>query len=164
MRPPPSPAKTSLLMGVFSLVITFSFRTYISVPSFDYDFLRNPFHFGPGQIDRQEPVLQIGSFDFDSLRQNKGLLKLAGGNAPVQVFPGRLFLLPAADDEFVLLHGHVQLIEREARYGERDSQGFGPGGRLCKPLDVVGGISVPGRLGEAVKGALDFLETQEERA
>jgi hypothetical protein len=59
----------------------------MSVPSFDYDFLRNPFHLRSRQIDRQQPVFQIGAPDLDPFRQNEGLLKLAGSNAAMQVLP-----------------------------------------------------------------------------
>src|ERR1700739_5112996 len=76
----------------------------------DSDCLNDLLRLGPGQIDRQQPVLQIRTQHMHPLRQHEGALEVARGDAAMDVLPGLFFLLAAADDELVFLNGHIAVV------------------------------------------------------
>ena len=45
----------------------------------------------PGKIDRQKPVLEVGTEHLDALGEHEGLLELPRGNAAMQIGARRLF-------------------------------------------------------------------------
>ena len=72
-------------------------------------------------------------------------------------------LLPSADHQLAFLDADIELIARETGYSERDAQPLRVLPVARQPLDIVGRVAV-GPLGHAIEHALDFIETQEERA
>src|SRR5215475_1533050 len=128
----------------------------------DSDCLNDLLRFGPGKIDRQQPVLQIRAQHLHPLRQHEGALEVARGDAAMDVLPGLVVLLATPDHELVFLNGYIELIAGEARYRQRDSQPLGLAVRTVTPLDVVGRVTV-GAFDHAIEHALDFVEAQKER-
>lgn len=128
----------------------------------DSDCLNDPLRFRPGQIDRQQPVLQIRTQHQHPLRQHEGALEVARGDAAMDVLPGLVVLLAPADDELVFLNGYIELIAGEAGDRQRDAQALGLAVRTVAPLDVVGRIAV-GTFDDAIEHTLDFVEAQQER-
>src|SRR5947208_5939648 len=128
----------------------------------DSNCLNDPFRLRPGQIDRQQPVFQIRAVHLHPLRQHKGALEVARGDAAMDVLPGLVVLLPAADDELVFLNGYIELIAGEPRHRQRDPKPFGLAVGTVAALDVVGRVAV-GTLDDAVERTLDFVESQQER-
>src|SRR5215471_19093268 len=61
----------------------------------DSDCLNDPLRFRPGQIDRQQPVLQIRAQHLHPFRQHESALEVSRGDAAVDVLPGFVFLLAA---------------------------------------------------------------------
>src|SRR5258705_13615494 len=59
----------------------------------DSNCLNDPFRLRPGKVDRQQPVLQIRAQHMHPLRQHKGALKVACGDAAMDVLPGLVVLL-----------------------------------------------------------------------
>src|SRR3990167_8672819 len=139
-------------------------RNSASTLPVDLDPPGNPLGERPGKIDRQEPVLQRCPENLDAFGKNEGLLELAGSDAAVKVGPRRLVLLPAADDEFVLLDADVEFVFGEAGDGKRDAKDFAVVTVLRQALDILLRITVPGRLGEPVERPLDLLEAEQKRA
>src|SRR6188474_2703380 len=123
----------------------------------DSDCLNDPFRLGPGQVDRQQPVFQVRAQHLHPLRQHEGALEVARGDAAMDVLPGLVVLLAAADHELVFLNGYIELIAGKAGDCERDSQPFGSTIAAVAALDVVGRITV-GTLDDAIEHTLDFVE------
>jgi len=96
-----------------------------------------------------------------AFRQHEGALELARRDAAVEIVAGLVVLLPAADDQLVLLDSHVELIAGETRNRQRDPQTFRLAVLACDPLDVVGRIAVGG-LGDAVERTLDLVKSEQE--
>ena len=115
------------------------------------------------QIDRQQPVLQVGAQHLHAVRQHEHALELARGDAAVEILPALVVLLTAADDQLAFLDRNVELIAGETGDGQRDAQPFGVCRVARQPLDVVGRIAV-GCLGDAVEQTLDLVEAQQEWA
>src|SRR5262245_17393344 len=86
------------------------------------DSLNCPFRLRPGQIDRQQPILQVRAQHLHAFRQHEGALELARGDAAVEILAGLVVVLSAADDELVFLDGHIELIAGETRDRQRDPQ------------------------------------------
>jgi hypothetical protein len=82
-------------------------------------------------------------------------------DAAVEVLPGLVVLLPAANDQLALLDGDVELVAVEARDRQRDAQPFRLAVLAGNPLDVVGRIPVRG-LGDPIERTLDLVEAEEE--
>src|SRR5271163_4844796 len=76
----------------------------------DSDCLNDPFRFRPGQIDRQQPAFQVRAQYVHPLRQHKSALEVACGDAAMDVLPGLVVLLAAADDELIFLSSHIELV------------------------------------------------------
>ena len=95
-----------------------------------------------------------------AIGEHEGTLELARRDAAVEILPGLLFLLAAADDELAFLDRHIELIAREAGHRERDAQAFRKAVLAGDPLDVVGRVAVRG-LGDAVERPLDLIESKE---
>src|SRR3984885_15968995 len=91
----------------------------------DSDCLNNLLRFGPGKIDRQQPVLQIRAQHLHPLRQHEGALEGACGAAAMDVLPGLVVLLAAPDQELVFLNGYIELIAGKTSDRQRDRQAFG---------------------------------------
>src|SRR6185295_15977894 len=133
--------------------------------SFLFRDLDRPDHAGrfrPRQVDREQSMLQVGLLHLHAIRQHESSLELPGGDAAVQILPALVVLLAPPDDELFLLDGHLELIEREARDRQRDTQALRVVAVASEPLDVVGRIAVR-RLGHAVERTLDLVEADEKR-
>src|ERR1700748_195803 len=128
----------------------------------DSDCLNDLLRLGPGQIDRQQPVLQIRTEHVHPLRQHESALEVARGNAVMNVLPGLVVLLPAADHELVFLNGYIELVTGKSRHRQRDAQPLGLAVRPFAPLDIVGRVTV-GALDDAIKHTLDLVKAQQER-
>src|SRR5215217_2396181 len=129
----------------------------------DSNCLNDLFRFRPGKVDRQQPVLQIRAQHLHPLRQHEGALEVARGDAAMDVLPGFVILLAAADDELIFLNGYIELIAGKSGDGERDPQPLGGAVAAVAALDVVGRITV-GTLDHAIERTLDFVEAKQERA
>ena len=77
----------------------------------DGDCLNDPLRFRPGEIDRQQAVLQIRSQHLHPLRQHEGALEVARGDAAMDVLPGLVVLLPARGSRA----GFPRLLHRVGR-------------------------------------------------
>src|SRR6185295_15938474 len=108
----------------------------------DSNCLNDPFRLRPGEVDRQQPVLQIRAQHMHPLRQHESTLEVACGDAAMDILPGLVVLLAAPDHELVFLNGHIKLVAGKTRHRERDAQAFGMAVRPVAPLDVVGRIPV----------------------
>src|SRR5471032_557990 len=128
----------------------------------DSNCLNDLFRLRPGQVDRQQPVFQIRTQHLHPLRQHEGALEVARRDAAVDVLPGLVVLLAAADDELVFLNGYIELVAGEAGYRQRDPQPFRLAVVTVAALDVVGRITV-GAFDDAIERTLDFVESQQER-
>jgi hypothetical protein len=69
----------------------------------DSNCLNDPFRFRPGEVDGQQPVLQIRAQHVHPLRQHEGALEVARGDAAMDVLPGLVVLLASADDELIFV-------------------------------------------------------------
>src|ERR1700760_2213700 len=128
----------------------------------DSDCLNDLLRLGPGQIDRQQPVLQIRPQHMHPLRQHEGALEVARGNAAMDVLPGLVVLLTTPDHELVFLNGYIELITGKSRHPPRDPQPLGLAVRPFTPLDIVRRVTV-GALDDAVEHTLDLVEAQQKR-
>src|SRR3569832_2194407 len=128
----------------------------------DSNCLNDPFRFRPGEVDRQQPVFQVRAQHEHPLRQHKGALEVARGDAAMDVLPGLVVLLATADDELVFLSGYIKLVAGKPGNRERDAQPFGlPIGTIAS-FDVVRRIAV-GTLDDAIERTLDFVKSQQKR-
>src|SRR5438552_2109704 len=128
----------------------------------DSDCLNDFLRLGAGKLDRQQPVLQIRAQHMHPLRQHKGALEVARGDAAMDVLPGLVVLLATPDHELVFLNGHIELVAGKSRHRQRDAQAFGLAVGTVAPLDVVGRITV-GTLDDAIEHTLDFVKSKKER-
>src|SRR5215213_6019330 len=80
----------------------------------------------------------------------------------MQEVPSLVLGLPAPDHELALLERDLELIAGEARDGQGDAQALRVPLGAGQPLDVVGRVSVPRGLGDAIERLLDLVEPQEE--
>src|ERR1700719_1676750 len=72
------------------------------------DRLDQPARLGTGEVDRQQTVVQVRSQHLHAVRQHEGALELSRRDAAVEILPALVVLLPAADDELILLDRHVE--------------------------------------------------------
>src|SRR5262249_50752583 len=128
----------------------------------DSDCLNDPFRFWPGEVDRQQPVLQVRAQHLHPLRQHEGALEVARGNAAMDVLPSFVVLLAAADDELIFLNSYIELVTGEARHRQCDTQPLWLPVGPVTPLDIVRRIAVSA-LHDAVERTLDLVESQKER-
>src|SRR6267142_6661353 len=128
----------------------------------DSNCLNDPFRLPPGKVHRQQPVFQNRAQHMHPLRQHKGALEVARGDAAMDVLPGLVVLLPAADDELVFLNGYIELVAGKTRHRQRDPEPFGLAAVAVAALDIVGRVAV-GTLDHAIERTLDFVESQQER-
>jgi hypothetical protein len=63
----------------------------------------HPLGLRPNEIDAQQPLREFGALDLHPVREKKAALELPGGDAPMQILPCFVLLLPAADRELALL-------------------------------------------------------------
>src|SRR5690348_13893805 len=71
------------------------------------------------EIDVQKSVLEPGAGDFDAVGQDERALKLARGDAAMEIDPVLVVDLLAADDQLVVFDLHCQVVHGEAGDGER---------------------------------------------
>src|SRR6267378_664063 len=128
----------------------------------DSNCLNDPFRLRPGKVDRQQPVFQIRAQHMHPLRQHKGALEVARGDAAMDVLPGLVILLAAPDHELVFLNGYIELVTGKTCHRQRDPQPLGLAVAAVAPLDIVGRVTV-GTLDDAIERTLDFVESQQER-
>ncbi len=134
-----------------------------SITIADADRPHDPFRLRPGEIDGQQPVLQVRAEHLHAFRQHEGALELACGDAAMEVLAGLVVLLPTADDELVFLDRHIELIAGEACDRQRYPQPLRLAVVTGDPLDVVGRIAVGG-LGNAIERSLDLVKPEQEGA
>src|ERR1700761_960769 len=91
----------------------------------DSDCLNHLFRLRPGKINRQQPILQIRAQHMHPLRQHKGALEVARGDAAMDVLPGLVVLLAAPDDELVFLNGYIEVFAGKSRNRQRYAQPLG---------------------------------------
>src|SRR6202045_2357158 len=132
-----------------------------SVVLLDGDRFHHALRLRPREVDRQQPVLEVGTEHVHAVCKHESALELPRGDAAMQGLPGLVVLLASADDELVFLDAHVELVAGEAGYRERDAKTLGIIARPGEPLDVVGRITV-GPLGDAVERSLDLVESEQE--
>src|SRR6516164_5397240 len=72
-------------------------------------------------------------------------------------------VLPAFDEELLVLHSHVDIASLEPRHSERDPQSLGPFWARRDALDVIGRVTVARSFGQPIESPLDLVETQHER-
>src|SRR6516225_2056236 len=128
----------------------------------DSDCLNDPLRLRPGEVDRQQPILQIRTQHLHPLRKHKGALEVARRNAAMDVLPGLVVLLTAPDHELVFLNGYIKLIAGKSRHRQRDAQPLGLAVGTVAPLDIVGRVTV-GPFHDPIEHALDLVEAQKER-
>src|ERR1700687_5404760 len=128
----------------------------------DSDCLNDLLRLRPGEVDGQQPVLQIRAQHLHPLRQHEGALEVARGDAAMDGLPGLVVLLPAPDHELVFLNGYIEVTAGKPRHRQRDPQAFGLAVGTVAALDVVGRITV-GALDDAIERTLDFVESEQER-
>jgi hypothetical protein len=124
--------------------------------------LNDLLRFGPGEFDRQQPVLQIRAHYEHPLRQHEGALEVARGYAAMDVLPGLVVMLATADDELIFLNGYIELIAGKARNRQRDPQAFRLTVAAIATLDIVRGITV-GTFDDPIERTLDFVESKQKR-
>src|SRR6516165_3810169 len=105
----------------------FMLNTVESFPSpsvllVDGDRSNDPLGLRPHQIDRQQPVLQVGAEHLHAVSQHKRALELARGNTAMEKLAALVVLLPTADHQLTFLDRDVELVAGEAGNGERDTQ------------------------------------------
>src|SRR5215216_4179589 len=120
----------------------------------DSNCLNDPFRLRPGEVDRQQPVLQIRAQHQHPLRQHERALEVARGDAAMDVLPGLVVLLASADDELVFLNRYIELVAGKSRHRQRDAQALGLAVGPVTPLDVVGRITVSA-FDDAIKRTLN---------
>src|SRR5438445_11566213 len=101
----------------------------------DSDCLNDLLRLRPGEIDRQQPVLQIRAEHLHPLRQHESALEVSRGHAAMDVLPGLVVLLPAPDHELVFLNGYIELITGKSRDRQCDTQAFRLAVGTVAPLD-----------------------------
>src|SRR5262245_52933627 len=151
----------SLVMALDSFLLQLSSPGSSSIVVRDADRLHDSFRLRPGQIDRQQPVLEIGTQHFHAIREHEGALELARRYAAMKIVPGLFLLLSPTDQELALLNRHVELITREPGDRERNAQALRSAVLASDPFDVVGRVAV-GRLGNAIERSLDLVEPKKE--
>jgi hypothetical protein len=140
-------------------------ESWFSSPSLllvDDNRLHDPFGLRPHQIDRQQPVPQIGAQYLHAVCQHESSLELARGDAAVEILPAFVVLLTTADHQLTFLDADVELIAGEAGNRQRDAQPFRVLRIARQPFDVVGRVAI-GSLSNAIEHALNFVEAQQER-
>ena len=105
----------------------------------------------------QQAVLERGAGDLDAVGQHEAALELARGDAAMQEDPALgVVVLPAADQELVVLQRDREVGLGEPRHRQRDAvRGF------AALLDVARRIAVAAGLGGALDQPVELLETQE---
>src|SRR6201999_2185939 len=89
-------------------------------------------------------------------------LEVTCGDAAMDVLPGLVVLLPAADHELVFLNRYIELVTGKSRHRQRDPQSLGLVVRPFAPLDIVRRVTV-GAFDDAVEHALDLVKSQQKR-
>src|SRR5512137_598972 len=127
------------------------------------DLLDDPLRLRPDEIDREQPVHQIGAEHLHAVGKKKGALELAGGDAAMEEMPLAVLYLPAPDDELIFLERDIELVAGEAGDRQGDAQPLRFALRTRQALDIVGRVAVRAAPGHAVERALDFVEAEQER-
>src|SRR5947199_1242756 len=86
----------------------------------DSDCLNDFLRLRPGEIDRQQPVLQIRAQNMHPLRQHEGALEVTRGDAAMDVLPGLVVLLAASNHELIFLNCYIELIAGKSFHRQRD--------------------------------------------
>src|SRR5579859_501586 len=110
------------------------------------------------EIDMEKAVVEPGALHLDALGQHEGALELARRDAAMEKDALALVLLLAAHDELVVLDGEAQILQRETRECQRQTQRIFAG-----LLYVVRRIAVGLGLRHAVEHALEMIEPQQQR-
>src|SRR6202034_2782211 len=111
---------------------------------------------------RQQSVLQVRTKHFHSLRQDEAALKLARGNAAMDILPAFIVLLATANDELAFLQRDVERIAGNPGRRQRDAQPLRTVALPRDALDIVRRIAVRS-LCDAIKHPLDLIEAKKKR-
>src|ERR1700733_273899 len=124
--------------------------TQLSIARHDLYLSHHALGLRPDEIDRKQPLRELGAQHLHPVCKKKATLELPGGDAAMQIFTRLVLLLPPSDRELVLFDRDFELVLREAGDRERDAQlrRLGAIGRV--PLDIVGRIAVRPRLRDLV--------------
>jgi len=115
----------------------------------------------PFKVDVKQAVYNLRAANLDSFGQNEAAGELPGGDAAVQVNPCGIavFLLPAADNQLIVLDADRKVVIRKTRNGQRDPQAV-----FASLFDVVRRIALSRGLIDPVQNPLDMVEPQKQRA
>jgi hypothetical protein len=102
----------------------------------------------------EKPIIQPSATDFDALGQDKGALKLPGGDAAVQIYALRVVRLLATHNKLVVLNRNAEVFHCKTRDSESDPQGI-----LAELFDIVWRISIAGNLAYPIERPLEMIET-----
>ena len=72
---------------VMALSLSRAARGQRLVPRRDVDLADDPLRLGPGEIDRQQSVRQVGAQNLHAFGEQEGALELPRGDAAMQVLP-----------------------------------------------------------------------------
>src|SRR4051794_9756600 len=97
----------------------------------------DPFRLRPGEVDGQQPVLQIRTENLHAFRQHERALELARRDSAVKKLPGLVILLASADDELAFLHRNIDLVAGETGDRERNTQTLWLAVFARNPLDII---------------------------
>src|SRR5262245_23942074 len=76
----------------------------------------------PVDVDAEQAILEPSAGDLQALGQHEAALELARGDAAMEIDVAGLLRALPADDELIVLDGHLELALREAGDRERDAQ------------------------------------------
>src|SRR5579883_3045960 len=129
----------------------------------DRDRLNHALRLGTREVNRQQPVFQIGAQHLHSVRQHECALELTGGNSAVQIVTRLLVVLPAANHELTFFNCNIELFAGEPGNRERDAEPLGLPIFTRHAFDVVRWVPV-GSLRNTIERPFDFIEAKQKRA
>jgi DNA-binding transcriptional LysR family regulator len=118
---------------------------------------------GAGEVHGKQSMHQLGAKHLHAVREQKGALELAGGNATMEILPGFVILLAPPNDELAVFDRYFKLRPRETRHGQRDPESFRQVPIPREALDIVGRIAIRCGFGDTIKRPLDIVEPKHER-
>ena len=129
----------------------------------DCDRLSHPLRLRTREVNRQQPIFEIGTQHLHSIRQHECALELTGSDSAVEIVAGLLVVLPTANHELTFLNCNIEFFAGEPGDGERDAQPFGLPIFTRHTFDIVRRVSV-GSLRNTIECPFDFIEAKQKRA
>src|ERR1700685_3260808 len=102
----------------------------------DCDRLNHPLRLRTRKVNRQQPILQIGTQYLHPIGQHESPLELTGRDPAVEILPGLFVVLPATDHQLAFLDRDVEFVAGEPRDRQSDAQPFRPPVFTGHPLDI----------------------------